>query len=266
MPEILLYMCFSKPCKTWIFNKGFNLSSQLLAAVPFDVFLSFPLFVFFFIYSITFLWLVFLQAVSECTLLWVEKREKKAIFPPLRLLLWFPKVVGRQLLSACRRVSSGCHIFQPVHLSWLLCLHLGRQCLCLLPLSRRSVQLWSKWELICGLLMPPCFVFSLLWSRLGSVDGALSLQCLKVESNPGAPDTRSPTSLVGWWGGCGSGLSNWGACRCVLTRQEPARCSGLCVSVLRLCELTGVCDWHGCRLRLQSECWSTSLGFLLLGW
>lgn len=104
----------------------------------------------------------------------------------------------------------------------------GRQCLCLLPLSRRSVQLWWKQELISGLLMPSCFVFSPVWSGLSSVDGALSsLECLKVESHPEAPDTRSPTSTVGWRGGGESRLISLGPCRCVLSCQDLARCSGL---------------------------------------
>lgn len=190
-------------------------------------FLSFPLFVFF-IYSITFLWFLFLQAVSECTLLWVEKGEKKAIFfSPSGYCFDFPKLLGGSSCLPAEGSAVGVTSFSPCISAGSSASIWGRQCLCLLPLSRRSVQLWSKWELIRGLLMPPCFVFSPLWSRLGSVDGALSFQCLKVGSNPGAPDTRSPTGMVRWWGERGSRLISWGACKCVLTCQELARCSGL---------------------------------------
>jgi len=215
--------------------------------------------------------------VSECTLLWVEKGEKKAIFFPLRLLLWFPKVVGRQLLSACRRVSSGCHISQPVHLSWLFCLHLGKAVLVFAASEQEecAAVLWWKQELISGLLMPSCFVFSPVWSGLSSVDGALSsLECLKVESHPEAPDTRSPTSTVGWRGGGESRLISLGPCRCVLSCQDLARCSGLvsfyvnwqgsvtgmaagcgcCWGVVGFSQDVDLPHWDFCRLVGKSHC------------
>lgn len=46
IPEIPLMYVLASPVETWIFNKGFNLSFQLLAAVSFDVFALLPSVVF----------------------------------------------------------------------------------------------------------------------------------------------------------------------------------------------------------------------------
>lgn len=73
-----------------------------------------------------------------------EGKEESHFFP-LRPLLWFPKVVGRQLLSACRRVSARCHV-SAVSTSRLASAPTGegRARVVVAFLSRWSVQLWSK--------------------------------------------------------------------------------------------------------------------------
>lgn len=141
MPEILLYICFSKPCKTWIFNKGFNLSSQLLAAVPFDVFPLLSSVCFFLFISSLFCGSYSSKLCLNAPCCGQRRERRKPFFSPLGYCFDFPKLlggssclpaegsaVGVTSLSLCISAGSSASIW-------------GRQCLCLLPLSRRSVQL-----------------------------------------------------------------------------------------------------------------------------
>lgn len=82
------------PVKTWIFNKGFNLSFQLLAAVAFDVFALLP--------SVVFSYLFHHFSVAQippgcvCMHLAVgrEGKEESHFFPPSGYCFDFPKLLG----------------------------------------------------------------------------------------------------------------------------------------------------------------------------
>lgn len=94
IPEIPSHVCFSKPCKTWIFNKGFNLSFQLLAAVSFDVFALLPSVVF----SYLFHHFSIAQLPSGCVWMHLavgrEGKEERHFFPPSGYCFDFPKLWG----------------------------------------------------------------------------------------------------------------------------------------------------------------------------
>lgn len=209
--------------------------------------------------------------MSECTLLWVEKGEKKAIFFPLRLLLWFPKVVGRQLLFACRRVSSGCHISQPVHLSWLFCLHLGKAVLVFAASEQEECAAVMKvgadqWAANAFLL---CFQPCLEWAQFSGW-GIIIIRVPEGGITPWSPWYWEPYKHCGMMGRRWEQADQFGPLQMCAVLPGPCK---VLRSGIFLCELTGVCDWDGCRLWLllgccgfQSGCWSTSLGFLLLGW
>lgn len=149
IPEIPPHVCFSKPCKTWIFNKGFNLSFQLLAAVSFDVFALLPSVVFSYLFHHFSIAQIPPGCVWMCLAVGREGKRRKPFLCPLRLLLWFSKVVGRQFLCACRRVSDLCRVFSgsTAQLSgFLVWWGEGWARAVLACLTRWNVQLWSMGE------------------------------------------------------------------------------------------------------------------------
>lgn len=126
-------------------NKGFNLSSQLLAAVSFDVFLSFPL-LFFFPYLFHRFSIARIPSGCVCMHLAVgrEGEEESQFFSPSGPCFDFPKLWGGSsclpaegsALGAVSAVGTSRPASAPTGEGWARVVAAF--------LSRWSVQLWSK--------------------------------------------------------------------------------------------------------------------------
>lgn len=138
----------ASPVKTWIFNKGFNLSFQLLAAVSFDVFALLPSVVF----SYLFHHFSVAQIPSGCVWMHLavgrEGKEESHFSPPQATALIFQSCW--EAVPVCLQKGQwpvSCLFRQHSSAEWISGLMRGRMSLCSVAfLSEWNVQLWSKGE------------------------------------------------------------------------------------------------------------------------